>query len=65
MNKNRKPKEGVVVQLKRDPYSPALKEFIQMTNSDASFFNLSPEEQKKIAMGYIEKQKDSISGKEK
>lgn len=60
MNKKIKPKQGTVVRIKKDPYVSALKEFVTMTNGDPSFFKLSPEEQKKVAMEYIQKQKKSL-----
>ena len=39
-------------------YKDALKDFISMTIKDSSFFKLTREEQKNVASGYIQKQKE-------
>lgn len=53
-------KEDVKGETSRETKSPhisALREFVQQTIADPSFFDLAPEKQKEVAMGYIQKHK--------
>ncbi|WCF11466.1 hypothetical protein NDS46_31405 (plasmid) [Paenibacillus thiaminolyticus] len=49
-----------VVPVKKDAYVSALKDFVNMTIKDPSFFKLPPEQQKKVAMEHIQKQKEIL-----
>lgn len=48
---------------KKDPHTSALRDFVQQTIADPSFFDLEPEKQKEVAMGYIQKHKKGKSAK--